>query len=184
MPTTNTKRKATTRVPKSTSTARTTQTPRSAAAFKAQDYMPGDLFSASSAAPSLSEVEYTQRLEKIQGQIRAVKIVQKNLSLVNELHIAEGIGIQGQISAAKNAVLGEKLNTQTVKLEQARTQTDIERARLQGLQIALDGENRSLPLQQESWDLKLEGLQVDIEHARRMLSEKREMLPQTIEVLN
>lgn len=81
-------------------------------------------------------------------------------------------------------MLGEKLNTQTVKLEQARTQTDIERARLQGLQIALEGENRSLPLQQESWDLKLEGLQVDIEHARRMLSEKREMLPQTIEVLN
>lgn len=169
---------ATTRIPKASEVAtnfksRTTD-------FRAADYIPSDLFTASSSAPSITEVEYTERLEKIQGQIRAVKIVQENLVLVKELHVAEGIAIQGNIEVAKNAVLSEKLNTQAVKLQQAQTQTDIERVRLQGQQITLQGENASLPLHQQTWDLKLEGLQVDIEHARRVLAEKRQLLPQEV----
>ncbi|WP_346293787.1 hypothetical protein [Sphaerothrix gracilis] len=181
---TTTKTRAKTRVPKSGMVSTPARTSTAATHFQAADYLPSDLFTASSPVPSISEVEYTQRLEKIQGQIRAVKIVQQNLTLSNELQVAEGISVQGQLSAAKNAVLYEKLNTQTVKLQQAQTTTQIEQAKLEGLNITLQGEQATLPLQQQTWDLRLEGLQVDIEHARRMLAEKRELLPKQIEVLS
>jgi hypothetical protein len=186
--TTTNRRKATTtvpRAPKSTATtataATTTATSGAGQQFRAADYLPGDLFSASSNAPSLSAEDFAARQEKIAGQLRAVKVAQSNLTLIRELQTAEGIGLEGHIIAAKNAVLGEKLTTQGVKLQQQVTTTDIERARLHGLEIDRQGERDSLPLRQEAWDLKLEGLRADIDSARALLAEKRSQLPQTID---
>lgn len=186
MPTTATRTHAKTtvpRAPKATAPTGPTFTPTgNATSFKAADYLPGDLFTASSNVPFISEAEFIERQEKIAGQVRAVKIVQGNLTLIRELQTAEGIGLEGHIIAAKNAVLGEKLITQGVKLQQAQVSTDIDRARLQGLEIDRVGERDSLPLRQESWDMKLEGLRADIDTARNLLAEKRAQLPRTIDV--
>lgn len=183
---TATRKPASTRVPRAPKPAPmptpTAPTMGNAASFRAADYAPGDLFTASSSISPLGEEEFAARQQKIQGQIRAVKVVQSNLTLIRELQTAEGLGLEGQIIAAKNAVLGEKLATQGIKLSQAQATTDIERARLQGLEIDRQGERDSLPLRQETWNLKLEGLQADINSARALLAEKRGQLPRTIDI--
>lgn len=183
---TATRKPASTRVPRAPKPApmptATAPTTGATAAFRAADYAPSDLFTASSNIPPITEDEFAARQQKIQGQIRAVKVVQSNLTLIRELQTAEGLGLEGQIVAAKNAVLAEKLTTQGIKLSQAQITTDIEKARLQGLEIDRQGERDSLPLRQETWDLKLEGLRADIDQARALLAEKRGQLPRTIDI--
>lgn len=144
--------------------------------FSADSYSPGDLFTPSSSVPYTNESDFEERLERVKGQIRSVLIAQENLTLVKELHKAEGIGIDVNNQRSRNAIKLETGNTLSVQLQQEQTKTAIESAKLQELGFDLSGYQSQAALKGETWNLKLEGLRVDIDKARILLDRKKEEL--------
>lgn len=144
--------------------------------FSADSYVPSDLFSDSSNVPYTNEGDFEARIERIKGQIRSVLIAQENLSLIKELHKAEGLGIDVNNQRAKNAIKLETGRTLAVQLQQEETKTSIEQAKLAELNTDLSGYQSQASLKGETWQLKLEGLRIDIDKAKILLERKREEL--------
>lgn len=144
--------------------------------FKASNYLANDLFSASSPVEPMSEVDRESAKEKIAGQKRRMETVLENLGL-NQLVIrAEGAYVGNLIEARKVDTQYQNLKTEDVKFLSAQTKTGIEHAKLEGLQHDLNGESQSAALKGESWQLKLDGLSTDLNHARKLLDHKKEQL--------
>jgi hypothetical protein len=144
--------------------------------FKASNYLANDLFSASSPLEPMSEVDREAAKEKIAGQKRRMETVLENLGL-NQLVIrAEGAYVGNLIEARKVDTQYQNLKTEDVKFISAQTKTGIEHAKLEGLQHDLNGETQSAALKGESWQLKLDGLSTDLNHARKLLDHKKEQL--------
>jgi hypothetical protein len=141
--------------------------------FKAGDYLPGDLFSASSSVPYLSESEYESYREQIRGQQRAIEIAQENLKLSRQILKSKGLAIDCEIEVSNNRIKLQDLTTTNVKLSQAQVKTSIEQAKLSELNHDLQGYTEQASLKQQTWNLKIEGLRHEIEVATHLLDEKR-----------
>lgn len=144
--------------------------------FKASNYLANDLFTAPSPVEPMSEVDRESAKEKIAGQRRRMETVLENLGL-NQLVIrAEGAYVGNLIEARKVDTQYQNLKTEDVKFLSAQTKTGIEHAKLEGLHHDLNGETQSAVLKGESWQLKLDGLSTDLNHARKLLDHKKEQL--------
>lgn len=86
---------------------------------------------------------------------------------------AEGEYVGNLIEATKVDIKRQDLATEGVKLQGAVVKTGIEQAKLTGLQHDLKGETRTADLKGESWNLKIEGLEADVNHARQLLDAKK-----------
>lgn len=144
--------------------------------FTADSYAPTDLFTDSANIPYIDENDFQARLERVKGQIRSVLIAQENLTLIKELHKAEGIGIDVNNQRAKNAIKLETGRGLALQLQQEETKTSIEQAKLAELTTDLSGYQSQASLKGETWQLKLEGLRIDIDKAKVLLERKREEL--------
>lgn len=127
-----------------------------------------------SGVPIVSEQEYNQRFEAIQGQMRATKLAQENAKLDREQLVIEELNLGTQLQATKNLIAGEKVVAETLKLNQWQTRTELERVKLQGIQIDVNGERALLQPKQELQDIRLQGTQIDVEGSRALLQPQRE----------
>ena len=124
--------------------------------------------------PVVSEQEYNQRFEAIQGQMRATKLAQENAKLDREQLVIEELNLGTQLQATRNLIAGEKVVAETIKLNQWQARTELERVKLHGLQIDVNGEQALLQPKQELQDIRLEGAQIDVAGSRALLEPQRE----------
>lgn len=132
--------------------------------------------------PSIAENDYTQRFEAIQGQLRAERIRQENLKLDKEVQISAGLQNEVQLQATKNLISGEKVVTETVKLNQQQERTSLERVKLQGLQLDTAGEQALLEPKQQLNAIRLEGARIDVAGSRALLEPQRQKWALQLEV--
>jgi len=142
--------------------------------FSASSYMPTDIFTNSSSVPYTNQSDFDHRLEQIKGQIRSVELAQQNFILAKQLIKAEGYAIDARNEVKKNLIKLENGVTLDVQLTQAETHTAIERAKLAELNHDLSGHNKQAALRESVWNLKIEGLEADIERAKKLLALKKE----------
>jgi hypothetical protein len=151
--------------------------------FLASGYLAADLFTASSSLEPMSEVDREAAKEKIAGQKRRMETVLENLGL-NQLVIrGEGAYVGNLIEAKKVDTLYQNLKTEGVKFVSAQIKTGIEEAKQAGLQHDLTGETKSAELKGESWQLKIDGLTTDLNHARALLANKKEQLALSLQAI-
>lgn len=151
--------------------------------FLASGYLANDLFTASSSLEPMSEVDREAAKEKIAGQKRRMETVLDNLGL-NQLVIrGEGVYVGNLIEAKKVDTLYQNLKTEGVKFVSAQIKTGIEEAKQAGLQHDLVGETKSAELKGESWQLKIDGLTTDLNHAKALLANKKEQLALSLQAI-
>lgn len=151
--------------------------------FLASDYLANDLFTASSSLEPMSEVDREAAKEKIAGQKRRMETVLDNLGL-NQLVIrGEGAYVGNLIEAKKVDTLYQNLKTEGVKFVSAQIKTGIEEAKQAGLQHDLTGEAQSAVIKGESWQLKIDGLTTDLNHAKALLANKKEQLALSLQAI-
>lgn len=141
--------------------------------FSENGYLANDLFNVSSSVEPQSESDRETAKQTIAGQKRRIETVIDNLALNRLVIRAEGEYVGNLIEATKVDIKRQDLATEGVKLQGAVTKTGIEQAKLTGLQHDLNGETRSADLKGESWNLKIEGLEADVSHARQLLDAKK-----------
>ncbi len=141
--------------------------------FRASSYLANDLFNVSSSVEPQSEADRETAKQTIAGQKRRIETVIDNLALNRLVIRAEGEYVGNLIEATKVDIKRQDLATEGVKLQAAVTKTGIEQAKLTGLQHDLKGETRTAELKAESWNLKIEGLEADVNHARQLLDAKK-----------
>lgn len=124
--------------------------------------------------PVISEQQYNQQFEAIQGQMRATKLAQENAKLDREQLVIEELNLGTQLQATKNLIAGEKVVAETLKLNQWQQRTELERVKLQGIQIDVNGERALLQPKQELQDIRLQGTQIDVAGSRALLEPQRE----------
>lgn len=151
--------------------------------FKAANYLANDLFTASSSLEPMSEAERGIAKEKIAGQKRRMETVLDNLGLNQLVVRGEGAYVGNLIEAKKVDTLYQNLKTESIKFVSAQLKTGIEEAKQAGLQHDLVGETRSAELKGESWSLKLDGLNTDLNHAKALLTHKKEQLAQNLQAI-
>ena len=84
------------------------------------EYLPQNLFTASSNVPVVSKADFEQHKETLAGQMRSVDLLHDNLKLVLGLHQAEGIQIQDAIQQEKNrTLLGQLMEQEVISRTQA-----------------------------------------------------------------
>lgn len=127
-----------------------------------------------STVPSITESDYTQRFEAIQGQLRAEKIKQENLKLDREEQVSVGLQNEVQLQATKNLIIGEKAVTESVKLNQQQSRTELERVKLQAIDLDVTGERSLLEPKQELNQIRLQGAQIDVQGSRALLEPQRQ----------
>ena len=127
-----------------------------------------------STTPSISEGDYTQRFEAIQGQLRAEKIKQQNLKLDLEEQLSAGLHNEVQLQATKNLISGEKIVTESIKLNQQQSRTELERVKLQAIDLDVAGERSLLQPKQELNQIRLQGAQIDVAGSRALLEPQRQ----------
>ena len=141
--------------------------------FTASDHFSPSLWEADSSVPYITESAFEERLERIKGQQRSVKIAQENLVLNRECLKAEGLYLQGVGVLVDNQVERQRIATKGVKLEQEKVKTRIEEAKLGGLQIDLEGQNRQNAISAQTWEVSLELLGTSLQQKRLELGAKR-----------
>lgn len=130
----------------------------------------GANYAVRSGVPSLSEQDYTARFEAVQGQLRATKIAQENARLDTEQLRIEELNLGTQLQETRNLIAGERIVTETVKLGQQQARTQLERAKLTGIQIDVAGEQAQLEPKQQLQDIRLQGARIDVEGSRALLA--------------
>ena len=151
--------------------------------FSATTYLANDLFTASSSLEPMSEVDREAAKEKIAGQKRRMETVLDNLGL-NQLVIrGEDAYVGNLIEAKKVDTLYQNLKTEGVKFVSAQIKTGIEKAKQAGLQHDLKGETKTAELKGESWQLKIDGLSTDLNHAKALLANKKEQLALSLQAI-
>ena len=134
----------------------------------------GGAYGVRSTIPVTSEQDYTRRFAAIQGQLRSVKIQQENLKLDKEIAVSGGLQNEVTLQETKNLIIGEKVVTESVKLNQQQSRTELERVKLQGIQLDVTGERSLLQPKQELNQIRLQGVQIDVEGSRALLEPQRE----------
>lgn len=127
-----------------------------------------------SGVPIVSEQEYNQRFEAIQGQMRGTKLAQENAKLDREQLVIEELNLGTQLQATKNLIAGEKVVAETIKLNQWQARSELEKVKLQGIQIDVNGERALLQPKQELQDIRLQGAEIDVTGSRALLEPQRE----------
>ena len=127
-----------------------------------------------STVPVTTEQDYTQRFAAIQGQLRSEKIRQENLKLDKEIAVSGGLQNEVELQNTKNLIVGEKAVTESVKLNQQQSRTELEWVKLQGINIDVAGERSLLQPKEELNQIRLEGAHIDVEGSRRLLEPQRE----------
>lgn len=176
MPTTTKKKPTTTTVKKTRTTRKKSASTSSVVAEPVTEIKApsGANYGVRSGVPIVSEQEYNQRFEAIQGQMRATKLAQENAKLDREQLVIEELNLGTQLQATKNLIAGEKVVAETIKLNQWQTRTELERVKLQGIQIDVNGERALLQPKQELQDIRLQGAQIDVDGSRALLEPQRE----------
>lgn len=124
--------------------------------------------------PSISEQDYTQRYAAIQGQMRAQRLNQENLKLDKEVAVSQGLQAEVSLQQTKNLITGEKAVTESIKLNQQQTRTELERVKLQSIELDVSGERALLQPKQELNQIRLEGAQIDVNGSRTLLEPQRQ----------
>lgn len=166
---------------------------RTASKVQSNNLYPDSAFTVRGGIPQLSDDERDSRILAIHQQNNALKVAQENHKLDREIEVSKGLAIETQIQTAKNSVTAERLNTESVNLEIAQTQTHIQVEKLEGFNIKLEieqtknsisqaqlsnerielkGEQGLLPYRQQLWDMRLENLALDVQSARTVLDNK------------
>lgn len=193
MPATSTLPKPATKRKRTTVPKNTTKSTSSKDAKKVQSQYPEEAFEVRSGIPQTSDEDRETKLKAIREQNNSIKIAQENHKLDKEIEVSKGLAIETQIQAAKNLITSEQLNTEAVNLKIATTKTNIQSEKLNGMSVKLqieevktsilqtqlestnidlNGEKSLLPLKQETWNIKLENLQLDVKVARQILNDK------------
>jgi hypothetical protein len=124
----------------------------------------------------VTEGEYSQLSEELQGLKRCAKLVGEEYDLQAEIYKSEGKRIVAET---------EKVNVQTklqgyqqasLKLQQAQTKTQIEQVHLQTVQRDLLGYREESQLKSDTWDIKLDNLRNDVALAREAFAQKRQAI--------
>lgn len=166
-----------------TTTKRKTRTPRKKT--KSTPTVSGELipeiktptganYTVRTGVPVISEQDYNQQFEAIQGQMRATKLAQENAKLDREQLVIEELNLGTQLQATKNLIAGEKVVAETIKLNQWQARTELEKTKLQGIQIDVNGERSLLQPKQELQDIRLQGAQIDVNGSRALLEPQRQ----------
>lgn len=151
--------------------------------FLASGYLANDLFTVSSSLEPMSEVDREAAKEKIAGQKRRMETVLDNLGLNQLIIRGEGAYVGNLIEAKKVDTLYQNLKTEGVKFVSAQIKTGIEEAKQAGLQHDLTGETKSAELKGEGWQLKIDGLNTDLNQARQLLTHKKEQLALNLQAI-
>ncbi|MEM9006971.1 MAG: hypothetical protein AAGE59_26015 [Cyanobacteria bacterium P01_F01_bin.86] len=172
MPAAATKRKTTTR---KTSARKKPTTPTAVAERVPEINVPkGANYTVRTGVPVISEQQYNQQFEQIQGQMRATKIAQENAKLDREQLVIEELNLATELQGTKNLIAGEKVVAESVKLNQWQQRSELERVKLRAVQIDVDGERALLQPKQELQDIRLEGTQIDVDGSRSLLKPQKE----------
>lgn len=123
-----------------------------------------------------SEGDFHQSIARIQGQISTVKVEQERWKLQKEIYKREGLRVEAETEKVNTLIKVQNWNTAQVKLSQAKTQTAIEQTKLSTMERDLRGYRDESSLKSTAWDLKIEGLQTDIDLARQLLHQKKQAL--------
>lgn len=126
------------------------------------------------AVPSITEQDYTQRFTAIQGQLRAERVRQENLKLDRELAVSAGLQNEVELQNTKNLAIGEKAVTESVKLSQQQARSQLERVKLESLNLDISGERALLEPKQQLNQVRLEGARVDVNGSRALLEPQRQ----------
>ncbi len=127
-----------------------------------------------SGLPVVSPQEFAQRFEQLSGQERAAKLAQKRATVDFEYSKAQGIQAKAQVQDAKNLVTLEGVNLETQHLAAAQVQTQIAAAKVEAVNIDLQGERSMLPLAQDAWAIRAEKSSIDNAGERALLEPRRE----------
>lgn len=128
----------------------------------------------------ISDERFHQDLERVRQQVNAIKLDQERWKLQREMYKKEGFRVEAETEKISTLTKVELWNNAQVRLAQAKTQGAIESTKLQMQQADLTGNRQELGMKRSAWQMKLEGLQTDLNMAQQVLAQKKAAILGTV----
>jgi len=150
--------------------------------FSASNSLPTDLYTPASNVPSMSEGESQERIEHIKGQQRALDVAKENVKVVERLYSVEEAVSKASIAKVRSEIGWEKYRGELLNLEIQKIKTDSTAQQKLQVQAQYDFDVKQTQFHQEALNIKAEGLQADVNHARSLLELKIETFDKELQI--
>lgn len=140
--------------------------------FAADALMPGDIWSASSAIPTLDEATYAAQKAQAEAQRRAIEVASLNLKNINDLHELERQSIEAAIGAKTNETRNAQLTAAGIDYQ---TQLEMNGEKSQHLSQAAakhQAASRETGYADQLIALKDQNFELEIQQAQNVFADK------------
>jgi len=141
-------------------------------AFRAADYMSGDIWVPDERIPAIDEATYETYKTRAQGQARSIEVASLNLKNIDGLHKLEGQTIDIAVTAKNNETKYAKLEGAEIDYQ---TQVQVNGEKSQRLYQATDSyqaATRETDYHRQLIGMKDDNYQLEIQQAQSMFTEK------------
>jgi hypothetical protein len=174
--------KTETKVKKQTPTQRVSKGEGAFLDFKASNSLPTDLYTPAADVPSISEGESQGKIEHIKGQQRALDVARENVKVAEKLYSVEEAVSKASVAKVKSEIGWEKYRGELINLEIQKIKTESTAQNKLQAQAQYEFDVKQTQFHQQALDIKAEGLEADVKHARSLLDLKLEAFGKELQV--
>ena len=129
-----------------------------------------DIFRDTTNIPETDPVSHAKQIQSLEGKSRTLDIAEHQLKLANRLTKLEKLILEGENLGLENAIVIENGNALGAQLQQAQAKTQVELAKLAGLQHDVRGYRGLAGLNGRKWDIQLKQMELELELQQQNLA--------------